>query len=73
MLVTLPQAGAKLDEMMKQFATSGILHSSTESKLATVCEDWLIKDHLGYLHSAITVIVQNELTSGWSQLVGGRG
>ena len=58
---------------MKQFATGGILHSSTESKLATVCEDRLIRDHLGYLHSAINIIVQNEITSGWSDLVGGWG
>ena len=75
MSVCLPtlQAGAKLDEMIKQFAASGILHGSTDSKLATVCEDRLIKDHLGYLHSAINVIVQNEITSGTFDLVGGWG
>ena len=67
------QAGAKLDEMMKQLTTSRILHCSTEIKLATVCEERLIKDHLGYLHSAINKIVQNEVTSGWSDLLGGRG
>ena len=72
MLVIVSQAGDKLDVMMKQFANSGMLHCSTESKLATVCEDRLIKDHLGYLQSAINVIVQNEVTSGWS-LVGGWG
>lgn len=65
------QAGAKLDEMIKQFSDSGILHCSTQSKLTAVCEERLIKDHLGYLHSAINAIVNNETSSGQYGLVGG--
>ena len=57
--------------MVQQFADSGILHCSTTSKLAAVCEERLVKDHLGYLHSAVNVIVQNETISGWCRLVGG--
>ena len=59
--------------MIKQFSDSGILHSSTQSKLATVCEERLIKDHLDYLHSAVTVIVQNEISTGGCGLIEGRG
>ena len=57
--------------MTQQFADSGVLHCSTVNKLAAVCEERLIKDHLGYLHSAVNVIVQNETNSGWCSLVGG--
>ena len=67
------QAGVKVDEMIKQFSSSGILHYSTESKLASVCEERLIKDHLGYLYSAIDVIIQKEISDGWFNLVGGWG
>ena len=62
-----------MDEMIKQFARTGILHYSTESKLASVCEERLIKDHLGYLYSAIDIIVQKEISNGWFDLAGGGG
>lgn len=54
--------------MIQQFSDSGILHHSTEDKLAAVCEERLIKDHLGYLHSAINSIVQHEISAGWCDL-----
>ena len=57
--------------MIKQFTDSPVLHCSTQSKLAVVCEERLIKDHLGYLHSAINNIIQNEISSGGCALVGG--
>lgn len=65
------QAKAKLDDMIQQFSETGMLHFSTKSKLVAVCEERLIKDHLSYLHSAINVMVHNEISSGWYNLVGG--
>ena len=54
--------------MIQQFS---ILHCSTQNKMSAVCKERLIKDHLGYLHSAVNVIVQNEISSGGYGFMGG--
>lgn len=48
--------------MIKKY--SHVLHLSTRTKLAAVCEQQLVIDQLEYLHSGINNIVCNEISSG---------